>query len=65
MSKPKLTPAEKATLEIIRAEIRSLDAQIRNIEPIANSAFAVWEKSRRLADKLIMERENLKAQCKP
>lgn len=65
MKKPKPTPAEKATLEIIRAEIRSLDAQIRNIEPIANSAFAVWEKSRRLADKLIMERENLKAQCKP
>ena len=39
MSKPKPTPAEKASMDIIRAEIRSLDAQVRMAEKTVKAVF--------------------------
>ena len=39
MSKPKPTPADKAALNLIRVEMRSLDAQIRLAERIVKSVF--------------------------
>ena len=39
MSKPKPTPAEKASMDIIRSEIRSLDVQIRMAEKTVKVVF--------------------------
>ena len=39
MSKPKPTPAEKAALDLIRAAMRSLDAQIRMAEKNVKAVF--------------------------
>lgn len=55
MSKPKPTPAKKAALEMIRAEVRSVEAQLAELQP-------VWEKVNELNESLRDSVNRIKAQ---
>ncbi len=64
MSKPKPTPAEKATLELIRAEIRSVDAQIRISTQMMHGLASLHEKAVRQLESLRGQRWDLVEKAK-
>jgi tetrahydromethanopterin S-methyltransferase subunit B len=63
MKKPRTSSAEKAARDLIFAEVRSLNAQIANLEPIANSLFEQINNIQVTISRLRVERDQLKAQA--